>query len=121
MKNKIYAYTFGALALLGLTACATPQNASLAIQRENNQYQVTGMGKDKLTAQNNAVRAAQKTCPRNTSAIVTNEASKYNGVLDEQTGKVITQAGTLAGAVLGRSVNLSQDTDYNVTLDFSCR
>lgn len=112
---------FALLCVGTLSACTTTPTSSLAIQRENNQFQVTGIGKDKLTAQNNAVKSAQKTCTRGKSPIVTNEKVQYNGVLDENTGKVINQAGSIAGIFLGKNVNISQDTDYNVTLDFYCK
>lgn len=124
MKNPatyLHSTAIAAICLAGLSACATTPTSSLAIQRENNQFQVTGIGKDKLTAQNNAVKAAQKTCTRSTAPVVTNEKVQYNGVLDENTGKVINQAGSIAGIFLGKDVNISQDNDYNVTLDFYCK
>lgn len=113
--------TLSICAAIGLTACATQPTSSLAIQKENNQYQVTGIGKNKITAQNNAVKAAQNTCKRGTAPVVSNESTQYNGVVDESTGKIINQAGSIAGAILGKDVNISQDTDYNVTLDFYCK
>ncbi|MFC3901680.1 hypothetical protein SAMN05421749_101341 [Acinetobacter marinus] len=104
-----------------LSACQSTQTSSLAMQKENNQYQITGMGKDKITAQNNAIKAAQNTCKRGTSPVVSNEKLVYNGVGDENTGKMINQAGAIAGIFLGKDVNISQDTDYQVTLDFYCQ
>lgn len=127
MKNLVKAYSrkcvVGAsvLSIAALVGCQTTETTTLAMQKENNQYQITGIGKDKLTAQNNAVKAAQKTCSRGTSPVVTNEAVQYNGVVDEKTGKMINQAGTIAGVFLGKDVNISQDTDYQVTLDFYCK
>lgn len=109
------------LSIVALVGCQTTETTTLAMQKENNQYQITGIGKDKLTAQNNAVKAAQKTCSRGTLPVVTNEAVQYNGVVDEKTGKMINQAGTIAGVFLGKDVNISQDTDYQVTLDFYCK
>ncbi|MFU8927936.1 hypothetical protein [Acinetobacter puyangensis] len=123
MKNTIkpIMMTLSICAAIGLTACATQPTSSLAIQKENNQYQVTGIGKNKITAQNNAVKAAQNTCKRGTTPVVSNESTQYNGVVDESTGKIINQAGSIAGAILGKDVNISQDTDYNVSLDFYCK
>ena len=46
----------GGLAL-GLTACASTPTNTLAIQKENNQYEVTGVGKTNLIAKNNAISA----------------------------------------------------------------
>ena len=48
----------GVVLLLG--ACATTPKNTLAIQKENNQFEVTGIGKTNLIAKNNAVTAAQK-------------------------------------------------------------
>lgn len=104
-----------------MTGCATSPNSTLAVQKENNQFQVTGIGKDKLTAKNNAVKAAQNTCKRSSSPIITNEKVDYNGVLDEQTGKIINQAGSIASVFLGKDMSIAQDTDFNVTLDFYCQ
>lgn len=112
---------FAVAAIILATGCATQPTASLAIQKDNNQYQVTGMGKDKISAQNNAVKAAQQTCKRGTAPIVTNQSTQYNGIVDEQTGKIIHQAGSIAGIFLGKDVNIQQDTDYNITLDFYCK
>ncbi|KAA8735609.1 hypothetical protein F4V57_02115 [Acinetobacter qingfengensis] len=109
------------LSAITLTACVSQQTSTLAIQKENNQFQVTGIGKDQLTAQNNAVKAAQQTCKRSMTPVVINTATKYNGTLSEETGKLINQAGTIAGAVIGRDINVSKDTDYNVTMDFYCK
>lgn len=39
--------------------CIFPTH-TLAIQKENNHYEVTGIGKTSLIAKNNAVSAAQK-------------------------------------------------------------
>ena len=41
--------TFSSLAVFALlTACATTPNNSLAIQKENNLYEVTGLGKSNI-------------------------------------------------------------------------
>ena len=60
MKKTFIMTLLGGLAL-GLTACASTPTNTLAIQKENNQYEVTGIGKTSLIAKNNAVSAAQKT------------------------------------------------------------
>lgn len=48
----------GVVLLLG--ACATTPKNTLAVQKENNQFEVTGIGKTNLIAKNNAITAAQK-------------------------------------------------------------
>lgn len=67
-----------------------PPNQHIGDSKENNQYEVTGIGKTSLIAKNNAVSAAQKTCTRNTSPVVVDEnriSGVLKGVVDEQTGK----------------------------------
>ena len=114
----------GGLAL-GLTACASTPSNTLAIQKENNQYEVTGIGKTSLIAKNNAVSAAQKTCTRNTSPIVVDEKTAYQGVLkgvvDEQTGKMVEAAAGVIGTLTGKNASLAKDDDYQTTLTFYCK
>ena len=50
---------FGGLAL-GLTACASTPTNTLAIQKENNQYEVTVVGKTNLIAKNNFIGSLQE-------------------------------------------------------------
>ncbi len=59
MKKIILASAMSSVILL-LGACATTPKNTLAIQKENNQFEVTGIGKTNLIAKNNAVTAAQK-------------------------------------------------------------
>lgn len=115
----------GGLAL-GLTACASTPTNTLAIQKENNQYEVTGVGKTNLIAKNNAISAAQKTCTRNTSPIVVDEKTAYQGVLkgvvDEQTGKLVEAAAGVIGTIKGKNASLlAKDDDYQTTLTFYCK
>ena len=116
--------SLGGLAL-GLTACASTPTNTLAIQKENNQYEVTGIGKTSLIAKNNAVSAAQKTCTRNTSAVVVDEKTAYQGVLkgvvDEQTGKMVEAAAGVIGTLTGKNASLAKDDDYQTTLTFYCK
>ncbi|RYZ88419.1 MAG: hypothetical protein EOO68_26470 [Moraxellaceae bacterium] len=112
--------TFAVLGLI-LTGCATTPNATTAIQRENNQFEVTGIGKTRTTAMNNAVNAANKTC-RSSNPVVVNEAVKYNGIVSEQTGRIIEQAASVIGAISGTGSNsISRDDDYEATLTFYCK
>ena len=114
----------GGLAL-GLTACASTPTNTLAIQKENNQYEVTGIGKTRLIAKNNAVSAAQKTCTRNTAPVVVDEKTAYQGVLkgvvDEQTGKMVEAAAGVIGTLTGKNASLAKDDDYQTTLKFYCK
>lgn len=111
-----------AVAGLMLTACTTMPNATNAIQRENNQFEVTGLGKSSTLAMNNAISAANKTC-RNSSPVVVNEKPKYNGIGDEKTGRLIEQAASVVGVLTGskNSKGISRDDDYEMTLTFYCK
>ena len=79
MNKALVMSLIGGLAI-GLTACASTPTNTLAIQKENNQYEVTGIGKTNLISKNNAISAAQKTCTRNTSPVVVDEKTAYQGV-----------------------------------------
>jgi len=59
MMKKTIAFSGLAISALLLTACASNPTA-LAVQKENNQYEVTGLGKNQLTSKNNAITAANK-------------------------------------------------------------
>ncbi|MEG0481986.1 MAG: hypothetical protein RR575_02140 [Acinetobacter sp.] len=108
-----------------LTACASNPTQSLAIQKADNQYEVTGLGKTQIIAKNNAVVAANKTCAKKATPVVSDEKTEYNGalkgVVDEETGKMITAAAGVIGSVIGKSNGIEKDTDYQTTLTFSCK
>lgn len=124
MKKNLVLSLIGGLAL-GLTACASTPTNTLAVQKENNQYEVTGIGKTSLISKNNAISAAQKTCTRNTSAVVVDEKVAYQGVLkgvvDEQTGRMVEAAAGMIGTMTGTKASLSKDDDYLTTLTFYCK
>ncbi|TXJ05772.1 MAG: hypothetical protein E6Q26_00265 [Acinetobacter sp.] len=110
---------------LGLGACATTPSNTLAIQKENNQYEVTGVGKTALIAKNNAIRAAQQTCTGNTTPVMVDEKTTYQGVLkgvvDDETGKLVEAAAGVIGTITGKNTSLAKDDDYQTTLTFYCK
>ncbi|MBJ9984540.1 hypothetical protein IAE19_03685 [Acinetobacter sp. S40] len=123
MKKQITASVLTASVIL-LTACASNPTATTAIQKENNQFEVTGVGKTNLIAKNNAVDAANKTCKRS-SAVIVDEKTTYNGVLkgvvDEETGKIVEAAAGVIGSITGKNASLAKDDDYQTTLTFYCK
>ncbi|MCU4609659.1 hypothetical protein [Acinetobacter ursingii] len=123
MKTQMTASILTVSALL-LTACASNPTSTAAIQKDNNQFEVTGVGKTNLIAKNNAVDAANKTCKRST-AIVVDEKTNYNGVLkgvvDEDTGKMVEAAASVIGSISGKNASLAKDDDYQTTLTFYCK
>ncbi len=123
MKTQMTASILTVSALL-LTACASNPTSTAAIQKENNQFEVTGVGKTNLIAKNNAVDAANKTCKRST-AIVVDEKTNYNGVLkgvvDEDTGKMVEAAASVIGSISGKNASFAKDDDYQTTLTFYCK
>ncbi|MPW43139.1 hypothetical protein D7V21_10870 [Acinetobacter guerrae] len=123
MKKQMTASILTVSAIL-LTACASNPTATTAVQKENNQFEVTGVGKTNLIAKNNAVDAANKTCKRST-AVVVDEKTTYNGVLkgvvDEETGKMVEAAAGVIGSITGKNASLAKDDDYQTTLTFYCK
>ncbi len=122
MKKTIAISGLAASALL-LTACAS-NPTSVAVQKENNQFEVTGLGKNQLTSKNNAVNAASKTCGSKATAIILDEKTSYDGalkgVVDEQTGQMIQAAATVLGNIAGTNTRLNQNDDYQTVLTFRC-
>lgn len=107
-----------------LIACASTPTETLAIQKPNNQYEVSGLGKTQVLAKNNAISAANKTCGKNSAPVLIDEKTEYNGALKgvvaEQTGKLITAASSVLGSVIGTKNTIEKDTDYQTTITFSC-
>lgn len=125
MKKQLLTCTAIASALL-LSACASnAPTKSLAIQKPNNQYEVTAVGKTSLAAKNNAIAAANSTCGRNASPIVVDEKSSYNGALkgvfDEKTGQMVQAAAGILGSITGSNADISKDDDYQTVLTFTCQ
>ena len=124
MKN-IFLVSSSMIIGLALTACASTPTTSLAIQKANNQYEVTGIGKSNLIAKNNAITAANKTCGKKATPVVIDEQTAYHGalknVVDEQTGQMIQAAASVIGSLSGKNTDLARDEDYQTVLNFSCR
>lgn len=125
MKKRLLTCTAIASALL-LSACASnAPTKSLAIQKPNNQYEVTAVGKTSLAAKNNAIAAANSTCGRNASPIVVDEKSSYNGALkgvfDEKTGQMVQAAAGILSSITGSNADISKDDDYQTVLTFTCQ
>lgn len=123
--NKLTTITLLASSALLFTACASNPTQTLAIQKADNQYEVTGLGKDQITAKNNAITAANKACGKKGAPVLVDEKTEYHGslkgVVDEQTGKMITAAAGVLGSVMGKNYGVEKDTDYQTTLTFSCK
>lgn len=108
------------VAAIALSACqSTP--SSPVIQRADSTYETTGLGDTKIQAQQNAINSANKTC-RNKQVIVVKDTVKYNGILDERTGRMVGQAGAVIGSIFGTgSPELSRNDDYEYTINFRCQ
>ncbi len=125
MKKQLLTCTAIASAIL-LSACASnAPTKSLAIQKPNNQYEVTAVGKTSLAAKNNAIAAANSTCGRNASPIIVDEKSGYNGALkgvfDEKTGQMVQAAAGILGSITGSNTDISKEDDYQTVLTFTCQ
>lgn len=113
------------IATILLSACASNPTQTLAIQKENNQYEVSGLGKTQIIAKNNAISAANTSCGKKAAPILIDEKTEYNGalkgVLDEKTGQMVTAAASVLGSVFGKSTGIEKDTDYQTVITFSCK
>ncbi|MFZ3143482.1 hypothetical protein [Psychrobacter glacincola] len=118
--NKTATLAVTLVAALALSACqSTP--SSPVIQRANSLYETTGIAKTKVEAQKNALDSAKNTC-RSKQVIIVEDQVKYNGILNESTGRMIGQATAVLGTILGTgSPNLSRDDDYEYMISFRCQ
>jgi len=118
--NKTASLTTTLAAVLVLSACqSTP--SSPVIQRANSIYETTGIAETKVKAQQNAIDSAQKTC-RSKQVIIVDDNVKYNGILNESTGRMVGQVGAVVGSIFGTgSPDLSRDDDYEYTINFRCQ
>ncbi|MGA4438657.1 hypothetical protein [Psychrobacter pocilloporae] len=105
---------------LVLSACqSTP--SSPVIQRANSIYETTGIAETKVKAQQNAIDSAQKTC-RSKQVIIVDDTVKYNGILNERTGRMVGQVGSVVGSIFGTGTpDLSRNDDYEYTINFRCQ
>lgn len=125
VMKKTYAAVTALSAAILMTACTSTPTKTLAVQKPNNQYEVTAVGKTSIAAKNNAIAAANSTCGKNASPIVVDEKQEYNGVLkgvvDEKTGQMIQAAAGVLGTITGNSGSISKDDDYQTVLTFTCQ
>lgn len=123
--NKLFGLSAALITAMTLTACATQPTQGLAIQKENNQYEVTGTGKTQIIAKNNAIAAANNTCGKKAQPILVDEKTEYTGalkgVVDDKTGQLITAAAGVIGSMVGKDTGIEKDTDYQTKLTFSCK
>ena len=118
--NKTASLTATLVAALSLSACqSTP--SSPVIQRANSIYETTGIADTKVKAQQNAIDSAQKTC-RSKQVIIVDDNVKYNGILNERTGRMVGQVGAVVGSIFGTGTpDLSRSDDYEYTINFRCQ
>ncbi|WP_394124156.1 hypothetical protein [Psychrobacter nivimaris] len=118
--NKTASLTATLVAALALGACqSTP--SSPVIQRANSIYETTGIADTKVKAQQNAIDSAQKTC-RSKQVIIVDDNVKYNGILNERTGRMVGQVGAVVGSIFGTGTpDLSRSDDYEYTINFRCQ
>ena len=118
--HKTASLTTTLAAILLLSACqSTP--SSPVIQRANSIYETTGIADTKVKAQQNAIDSAQKTC-RSKQVIIVDDNVKYNGILNERTGRMVGQVGAVVGSIFGTGTpDLSRSDDYEYTINFRCQ
>ena len=106
--------------VLVLSACqSTP--SSPVIQRANSIYETTGIADTKVKAQQNAIDSAQTTC-LSKQVIIVDDNVKYNGILNERTGRMVGQVGSVVGSIFGTGTpDLSRNDDYEYKINFRCQ
>lgn len=103
-----------------LTACQSVPTAPV-IARADQSFETTGLGKTKPEATEHALASAKKQCGLRTP-IVIKDSLKYNGVLSEQTDRLIDKGVNILGAVIGNKLpNLADDDAYEYTINFKCQ
>ena len=118
--NKTATLTATLAAALALSACQTTPSSPV-IQRANSIYETTGISSTKIKAQQNALDSAKKTCGSR-QVIIVDDQVKYNGILNERTGRVLGQIGGVLGGVLGTgSPDTSRNDDYEYMINFRCQ
>lgn len=105
--------------LVGLTACQTAPTAPV-LQRPNNIFETTGLGKSKIFAQQNAATNAKQQCGYK-NPIILSDKVQYNGVLDESMGRVVDKATSMVGGLFGKNASIARDDDYEYTITFNCQ
>jgi glycine/D-amino acid oxidase-like deaminating enzyme len=85
------------------------------------QYRTTGFGEDENAAQGAALKAAQAACDKQSRRLeVVSTQTKYKGVVSESTNQNIAAANKIAAYAGAWVPTLSDDNDYEVTLQFTC-
>lgn len=102
-----------------LTACQSTPTAPV-IQRPNQIFETTGLGKSKVVAQKNAIHSANLQCGRLQNPVVISDRTTYNGVLDENLGRVVDKATTVLTGILGNKTSIARDDDYEYHIQFRC-
>lgn len=104
-----------------LSACQSTPTTAPVIVRADATYETTGLGATRVDATKDALAAAKKQCGIK-QAVILKDSVKYNGIVDERTGRLIEQGAAVAGAVLGvNTPKLSRHDDYEYTISFKCQ
>lgn len=101
-----------------LTACQTTPTAPV-LQRPNHVFETTGLGKSKIAAQQSAISNAKQQCGYK-NPIILSDKVQYNGILDENMGRVVDRATTVVGGIFGKRTSIARDDDYEYTITFNC-
>ncbi|ELA08679.1 hypothetical protein MOMA_08976 [Moraxella macacae 0408225] len=123
MKQSIINTYFGLTALLSTCLLSACQNMPTApvIQRPNQIFETTGFGKNKALAQKHALDSANAKCGRLQNPVVISDKISYNGVLDENLGRVVDKATTVLTGLLGNKTSIARDDDYEYYIRFRCK
>lgn len=105
---------------IALSACQSTQTAPV-LARADATFETTGTGKTKTIATEQALASAKKQCGIK-SPIILEDNTKYNGVLGEQTERIINKGTSVLGAVIGSKIpSLTDDDAYEYNIRFRCQ
>lgn len=126
-SRKTTRFTKKTISTIALASCVTLLSACQStptgpvIQRANNTFETTGLGKTKILAQQQAINNAKKQCGGFKNPVILTDNATYNGVLGENTGRILDQATTVLGGILGSKASIARDDDYEYHITFNCQ
>lgn len=105
-----------------LSGCAVSPKMGNIIPQAGGKYQVITNGASRDEALKSALFSAESTCKeRDMRHIISAQSTNYKGMVSEDANKTMDRAASIVAAVTGTWIpTLSDDEDYQMTLDFSC-
>lgn len=121
---KLKAIILGTLSIFSmlLIACqAVPVTPTPVFQKPNKIFRTTAGGSNKLEARTIALKSATIACQGKDPIIIADNMS-YNGILNEDIGRVVDKTAKIASAIFGsKTPKVKTDDTYEYTISFKCK